>query len=259
MCRNTLSKITNKSVDLPNNKRTREVAKHRDKVIALFERDENSRKLPGNADSVKTKVGTHIQKRVLTDYLKTLSRKFISENPRIKLSLSSFCRIRPRHIILTSLITRDTCLCTKHQKMSLTRKAVKRQHIYTPSNGENMLENRTELIKGIEDNVHEDTITVVSQWKRVQTEFKGQKKSGMKIVNSDMTKKEFVVEHVTKQSSEFEEHVSSIKTQYSQMKTLKENLPENHCIDHMDFSENCACESVSSQLTGTKRVLYYIR
>lgn len=79
--------------------------------------------------------------------------------------------------------------------------------------------------------------TVISQWKRVQAECNGQKKSVMKVVNSDMTKEEFVA-HVTKQSNEFEEHVSRIKTQYSEMKTLKMNLPENHCIVHMDFSEN---------------------
>ena len=114
MSRNTMAKVSAKSLNIKKLRRSREVAKHREKVTAFFERDDNSRNMPGKADYVKPKTGEKTQKRVLTDYLSTLYNKFISENESIKLSFASFCRIRPQHILLTSLITRDTCLCTKH-------------------------------------------------------------------------------------------------------------------------------------------------
>ena len=242
MSRNTMAKVSAKGLNIKKLTRSREVAKHREKVTAFFERDDNSRNTPGKADYVKPKAGLKTQKRVLTDYLSTLYDKFISENAGIKLSFASFCRIRPQHILLTSLITRDTCLCTKHQNMSLTLKAAKRENVDTPINGEKMLERKNEIIQDIETKVT-SAKTVIGQWKRVQIEAKGQTKSVMKIVDAEMGKVEFL-EHVKTQTNEFEGHVKRIQTQYSEMKRLKENLPTNHCIVHTDFSENFSCKSV---------------
>ena len=47
-----------------------------------------------------------------------------------------------------------------------------------------------------------------------------------------------------KETGDFKEHVSRMRTQYGQIKTLKENLPDHHYIVHMDFAENCTCKSV---------------
>ena len=120
MSRNKLSKITSKSIIVTKISSFREVAKHRKKVIEFMERDDNSRNMPGKADCVKSIAGERSQKRILTDYLSTLYQKLVSENPGMKLSFTSFCRIRPKHILLELFITRDTCLCTKHQNVSLT-------------------------------------------------------------------------------------------------------------------------------------------
>ena len=64
-----------------------------------------------------------------------------------------------------------------------------------------------------------------------------------KIVDMHMMKEEFVT-HVTTQVEEFSEHVSRIRIEYQEMKCLKDSLPPNHCIVHMDFSENYSCKSV---------------
>ena len=40
------------------------------------------------------------------------------------------------------------------------------------------------------------------------------------------------------QVEEFSEHFSRIKTQYQEMKCLKENILSDHCIVHMNFAEN---------------------
>ena len=39
-------------------------------------------------------------------------------------------------------------------------------------------------------------------------------------------------------------HVSRIRTQYQEMKHLKENIPSDCCIVHMDFAENYSCKTV---------------
>lgn len=242
MCRNKIAKVDTKCIDIQKISRCREIAAQRNRVIAFFERDDNSRNMPGKADCVKSIDGTKSQKRVLTDYLSSLFSKFMSENPKAKLSFSSFCRIRPQRICLTSCITRDTCLCTKHQNISLTLKAARKHNVDTTINPEKMLERKDEIMKSVENDVKDDTI-VVGQWKRVTVETKGQKKSVMKIVDEQMTKAEFVG-HIKTQVAAFEEHSDRIKTQYKEMKCLKENLPENHCIVHMDFAENYSCKSV---------------
>lgn len=197
MGRNALAKVTSKSMCIKSLQRTREVSLHRKKVVKFFERDDNSRNMPGKGDYVKPHNGQKTQKRVLTDYLSNLYAKFVSENEGIKLSFASFCRIRPQHIILTSLITRDTCLCTKHQKMSLTLKAIKRENVSVPINGEKMLERKVGIIQDIEQNLTAEKV-VEGQWKRVQIDNKGQTKSVMKIVETEMTKAKFI-EHVHRQ------------------------------------------------------------
>ncbi len=242
MSRNNLSKMTSKNVNVTNITRFREVARHRENVIKFLERDDNSRNMPGKGNYVKSTDGATSQKTVLTDYLTTLYDKFISENPGTKLSFTSFCRIRPKYIQLTSLITRDTCLCTRHQNMSLTLKAVNREITSTAIKGERALEDKNDLLKKIQENFISDSITI-GQWKRVETEAKGQKKMVMKIVDSQMTKTEFL-DHITKQLEEFDDHVQRIRMQFKEMKTLKENLDAGHCIVHMDFSENYSCKSV---------------
>ena len=77
----------------------------------------------------------------------------------------------------------------------------------------------------------------------VPIELKGRKKMAMKIIDTKVTKNEFFV-HVNIPVEEFSEHVSRIKTQYQKMKRLKENIPSDHCMVHMDFAENYSCKTV---------------
>ena len=117
MSRNKMTKIKSKGLCISTLGRIREVSKNRNKVIDFLSRDENSRNMPGKADYVLPSKGHKTQKRVFTDYLSNLHAKFVRENDEIQISFASFCRIRQPHIILKSFITRDICLCTRHQNM----------------------------------------------------------------------------------------------------------------------------------------------
>ena len=95
----------------------------RQNVFTFFSRDDNSRVLPGKNDKVKTK-GVYKQKRVLNDSLAYLHLKYNAEATR-KISLATFCRMRPKHIALTKYLSRNKCLCQKHQNMALMLKAIR--------------------------------------------------------------------------------------------------------------------------------------
>ncbi|KAL3882556.1 hypothetical protein ACJMK2_028891 [Sinanodonta woodiana] len=84
-----------------------------------MERDDVSVNMPRKNDCTKVETGERKQTRVLTDYLSNLFEKFCAENPDLKVSKSIFCRLRPTHILLTKLITRNTCLCSKHQNFAM--------------------------------------------------------------------------------------------------------------------------------------------
>jgi len=66
------------------------------------------------------------QTKVLTDYLNNLNEKFIAENSELKVSLATFCRLRPKHILLAKFISRNACPCLKHQNMAMKVAAMRK-------------------------------------------------------------------------------------------------------------------------------------
>jgi hypothetical protein len=56
------------------------------------------------------------------------------ENSQITISRATFCRYRPAHILTVSFALGRTCLCTKHQHMSLKLKAWKQHTILQHTN-----------------------------------------------------------------------------------------------------------------------------
>ena len=119
MNRNKMGGNLKKWFDARKRKRNKNQEQYKGTIKIFLERDDNNRCQPGKADAKKNNDGVKEQTRVLTDYLSNLHDKFLSENPGLKLSCATFCRLRPRHILLTTLISRSSCLCTKHQNMAL--------------------------------------------------------------------------------------------------------------------------------------------
>lgn len=109
------------------------------KIIGFLEREDNSRCQPKKKDAKKIDKGEKVQSFVLTDYLSNLYRKFISENPEVKISMASFCRSRPKYILATSFISRFICLCTKHQNVAHNAKSLKKVGIVVDANPEKIV------------------------------------------------------------------------------------------------------------------------
>ena len=88
-------------------------------------RDDASAVLPRKRDVRSIRKATRLQKRVLNDYLSDLFQKFIAEKPHVKISFSSFAKMRPANYIIANFADRRSFLCTQHQNVALKLKMLK--------------------------------------------------------------------------------------------------------------------------------------
>ena len=120
--RGKLSKTKSKTIDLEKQKRGFQPELH-NQVLDFYRRDDVSIVLPGKRDVKKIgKKKPRIQKRVLSDYLSNFYEKFVAENTNVKISFSTFARMRPSNFVLANFANRQSCLCVQHQNMSLKLK-----------------------------------------------------------------------------------------------------------------------------------------
>ena len=133
--RRKITETLDKSIAIKKRRRSDGVSNRvKSDVLSFFGRDDNSRQMPGKNDAKKVETGVKKQKRILNDYLKNLLLKFLSEEPDIRISLASFCRLRPLHIMPVNFTSRNTCLCRRHQNMALKLKAVKYAGVQVSTN-----------------------------------------------------------------------------------------------------------------------------
>lgn len=238
--RNYLAKLTSKMVqETKRKRRATERQLHKHQIEEFFGRCDNSTTMPNKKD-VKTCDGITVSKKVLNDYMDNLYDKFTLENPMIKISRATFFRCRPKHILPVSFTAKRSCLCIKHQNVALmTNKALQ----------QNIGKSDGALDKFYETHSDEDLLDIVnkidtqvieySQWKRVDI---GNGKKKVNLVNVSKSKDEFRTE-LLKTAEVFREHVKMVKNQYSEIRKLKENLPNGNVVAQLDFAENYTCTS----------------
>lgn len=204
-------------------------------VDEFFNDDEVSRMMPGKKDFTKINKSKH-QSRILNDYLSNIFLMFSTKNPMIQMSFSTFCRLRPRHVRLTKFLSRNACLCARHQNMALKLKVLKSARVVTDINPEYISEN--EILQALHS--LNDEVINYDEWRRADG-TDGRKR--MKIVSLQVTKEEFK-NVVTKEIKEFMDHVKRVRTQFIANERLKKNLPTGECVVQMDFAENYVCNSM---------------
>lgn len=146
---------------------------------------------------------------------------------------------------LRSLKNMNVCSCTSPDSFVEMYKSV-------PAEFDNMIARVTqEKIK-------------FQQWKRVKLP---NGKERMRIVDVELQREEYV-QVIKKQFAEFVEHVSRVTQQYRSVKAMKDNLPKNHVLVQMDFSENYNCQTVeeiqsaywnASMVTLHPTIIYFNR
>ena len=81
-----------------------------EKVKSFLEEDIHSRLLPGKGDTI-TRKKVKKQKRILSESLKTLHKKFTETDEDMKVSYAMFCKLKPFWILDPKCGDRDTCTC----------------------------------------------------------------------------------------------------------------------------------------------------
>lgn len=173
--------------------------------------------------------------------------RFVAENPTVKMSLATFCHMRPTHILTTNFISRNTCLCTKHQNMALTLKSLRKEGIYVSANPESFAKEEALDSKDLKDKL--PALVKFSQWKKIEVIEKEKKKYVTRIVEIEKDRQDFI-DFLADQTAEFKGHVNRVYKQYEEIKRLKDNLPTNHLLVQMDFTEIYSCKSVDEIQTA---------
>ncbi|KAL3861493.1 hypothetical protein ACJMK2_007526 [Sinanodonta woodiana] len=143
-----------------------------------------------------------------------LYEKFKLENPEITISKTCFYRLRPPHIILADFANRRTCLCTRHQNMSLKIKALNNLGIRISKNPDVLIkayDSNKELLKMIEA-VEVRSIKFFN-WKRVQEG----NKMRYKELEENMEKEAFI-DKFDRELNDFREHAKRVTNQYNEMR-----------------------------------------
>jgi hypothetical protein len=233
----------------PKDKRIRNLVKN------FLEDDENSRLCPGKNDCI-TKNKLKKQKRYLTDSLKNLHIKYLElGNPPI--SYTTFTRLKPFWIIQASLKCRETCLCKLHANMELLISCLKRNNIISENSTTDTLKaltcdqtkleclqrkckncmNKMLFYKEFDNS---NSISCYVWQKGTKQYCKDNKTFTTNIM--EKVKKIYkpleVINHFDNEIIPFMIHCANIKNQYESIKKIKENIMENECLLHIDFSEN---------------------
>ena len=244
--RNSLRRCNFKSIKSRTEQRASLTKDLQDSIQSFMSREDNSRVQPGKSDAKKNQEGEKIQTIVLTDYLQNLHLKYLAENPNVKISLASFCRLRPKHILLAAFISRNACQCTRHQNMALKINALRKAGCELNQNPDKLqeaVENLDNILSQAPDPV------VYKTWKRMLVKEGDKEFHKMRIVEESKDKATFI-ESFKKDSDDFVQHVKRVQVQYQQLRQLKQELRDDEVIVQMDFAENYSCRSLDEIQTA---------
>lgn len=231
----------------------------------------NSRVMPNKKDTIKID-GKPVAKHHLLCSKRELFKRFMAEYPSFNKKFTTFCKLIPKNYRRLDMSCRRVCVCTKDynleqkvealnnaaSKTSLDLKATVRQlsamtlcpYEGTPhrtcvdrecsSCGTDSIQKMyTPLIESYKD----DKKFKYYQWETV-SEVVGKKKKRVTRwiqVQKKGTVSEIVLE-VVKSLESFSAHLFRADFQHSIVSDLTTNLPMDHAVTVMDFSENIALE-----------------
>lgn len=238
-----------------------------DHVKVFLHRDDVSTVINGKTGEIR-KAGQIYRKRFLTDTIENLHKKFLSENPNLKVSRSQFFKLRPFWIVRPKVTDRETCACKIHENFA---SKVKTLHqiglINTMSTSDfvalsvcdkgNMecMYGRCEACKDrafpvIVDPTTKNNIVSWSEWvtrsipmkKKMQNSTTTEFEMKTTILEKKVATIEKLTELTKSDLPRFCTHLYNIGHQFTRLKQLKETLTENDVVVHVDYSENYTCK-----------------
>lgn len=236
--------------------------KLRSEVVGFLCRDDNSRVKPGKK-STKTVQKEKKQIRLLSDSLKNLYSKFLSESVKRKISYSFFCRLKPFYIRHPTLADRETCLCKKHENLKFKSMKLKQSSLISSQDLHELAKtvvcdtkNKSCMYRQCVvckerkvpvNNFETGKMTEWYEWKTERIIKTKDSTSESKIVSMTVKVKEkgTISQLVNEFQDELQKcckHLYNITHQYQAIRSLKENLSNTDVILHVDFSENYNCK-----------------
>lgn len=218
-------------------------ATKRKMVEKFYLNDQISRQCPGKNDWMKNKdTGEERVKRVLTDYIKNIHARFLSEYPEVHISRTTFRKWKPWYVLLCQHLRKDTAMCTIHQNFALRLYALRQilpNSAEIPKSPDEFVKKYTnDEVKQMIDSF--DTATWdgnmrYHQWKPVTDKNDGKTKTRKIAITVPMEEflADFFMEYL-----DFAQHASRVIIQYGQLKDLKRNLKPGEMVIQVDFSEN---------------------
>nr|XP_049701306.1 uncharacterized protein LOC126055567 [Helicoverpa armigera] len=226
--------------------------------VHQFYNDDANSSISASKKEFVTKNKLKMQKRYLNAPLNTLYQKFISQVGK-KISYSTFCKLRPFWTVFPKPTNRDTCLCSRHLNMELLLQGLHRACIVNVRTCEQLLSKLCCDSRNLDClnrscntcssyhleyfNVSENNVSFY-EWRKTMKEIT--LKNGTKK-KQQLTEKLKTTMNIKTAITKFEadltaffNHVHKINFQYIGIKTLKNNLPVQEALLHVDFSENYA-------------------
>lgn len=234
-------------------------------VSHFFHQDEVSTVINGKSGEIRKK-GQIFRKRALTDNMANLHRRFQSENPRHKLSMSQFCKLKPFWIVHRRIKDRETCACKTHENFGLKIKKLHQLGIVATSSPRDIVQAsvcsdndmscmyrtcsncKNKKFPTTLDPSLKENIIIWEEWvtKSVPKKSTGGPTEEKEVRNVFLEKRhtsiEKLVELTQDHLSKFSRHIYNIKHQSERLRKLRESLTENEVVVHVDYSENYACK-----------------
>ncbi|XP_038063032.1 uncharacterized protein LOC119733721 [Patiria miniata] len=221
----------------------------------FFERDDNSRQMPGKKDTI-TRHKVKKQKRLLNDSLTVLHAKFLYENSTMTMHYS-FCRLRPWWVVKPTLSDLDSCMCKRCTNMDLMNQKLAAERI-TATVEESMksavcdthnkacMYGECEACKGKRVNFQlpaHDKQVKYQQWVTKEKLYGDGKSTNVTVKETfEISLSSLCEKYEAELKPRFTTHHFNIFHQYAELRKLKANLDGNSVAVHIDFSENYGCK-----------------
>lgn len=199
----------------------------------------------------------------MNDYMISLYKQIIRENPNLKISCTSFSRLRPFWVVKLSVSARGTCLCLNHENTFLLVRALYGKKVSKHNTPGNLLTsptcsyNHKKCIQG-ECRNGKDRSVCFENVDADEPIFYHESGVAKEQRVSIRTKKEIeavrtVKKHVDttigdwkilflEKFQQYREHVYGMLHQQEVMRDLEKSLTEQDLLSNMDFSQPFECK-----------------
>jgi len=228
------------------------------KVQGFFEREDISRVCPGIKQTI-TRHGVKKQKRILTDSVKNLHRKFLSEGGHV--SYAKFCKLRPFWTVQPKETDRETCLCYMHENLQNMTHAMRNKGLLPVDDVNDLVPLFMCSVDSIECAYSEcgkcsqseftfsrfasEAEINFPQWetgKKTYTQNGQEKQATVTAkVMKTVTETEAVGLFLSAMKA-FKKHWFTMRRQFAAFRDNKNRVRDDECVVHVDFSENFNCK-----------------